>query len=266
MPITSAITFNSMAQEEFARLDYQVMRHAFESQNELGRLCDEVIYQNDLASRLEAAGLPTLKEVPVTVTHRDFTKVYSLDLVVAQAGLYELKTATALVGAHDAQLLNYLFLCGSRHGKLVNFRPANVESRFLNATLSQEERRQFAVEADGWQERAQTDQAFREGLVRLLQDWGCWLDLDLYTEALIHFAGGQDRVVQVLPLSRGHACLGRQRFHLLDPQTAFRVTAMTEGTVDHERHLRSLLRISPLRTIQWVNLARDRIQMVSLSK
>jgi hypothetical protein len=46
MPVTSAIPLNPMEQEDFARLDYQVMRHAFESQNELGRLCDEVICQN----------------------------------------------------------------------------------------------------------------------------------------------------------------------------------------------------------------------------
>jgi GxxExxY protein len=266
MPITTGISLNPIKQEDFAKLDYQVMRHAFECQNELGRLCDEVIYQNDLAARLETAGLPTLKEVPVTVAHRDFTKIYWLDLVVAQAGIYELKTVTALVGAHEAQLLNYLFLCGSNHGKLINFRPVIVESRFLNTTLSQAERRQFSVEAEDWQEPNRTDVDFREGLVGLLQDWGGWLDLDLYTEALVHFAGGADRVAQMLPLTKGQSGLGKQRFHLLNPETAFRVTAMTDGAADYEHHLRSLLRISPLRAIQWVNLARNRIQLVSLVK
>jgi GxxExxY protein len=123
-----------------------------------------------LAARLEAAGLTARTEVPVTVTHRDFAKIYSLDLVVANAGIYELKTATTLVGAHEAQLLNYLFLCGSRHGKLIIFRPGNVETRFVNTTLSQTERLQFAVEADDWLERDQTDQAFRESILSLLQD------------------------------------------------------------------------------------------------
>jgi hypothetical protein len=51
MPISSPVSIRPIQQEEFAKLDYQVMRHAFESQNELGRLCDEVIYQNDLAAR-----------------------------------------------------------------------------------------------------------------------------------------------------------------------------------------------------------------------
>lgn len=266
MPITGPFALSPVSQEEFAELDYRVMRAAFECQNQLGRLCDEAIYQNDLAARLTAAGLSAVKEVPVTVTHGDFAKIYSLDLVVANAGIYELKTALGLAGAHEAQLLNYLFLCGAHHGKLVNFRPAHVESRFINATLTQTERRQFAVEMDAWQERDQTDRIFRESLLGLLNDWGCWLDLELYTEALIHFAGGEAKVVQRLPLTRGDAGLGTQCFHLLNPETAFRVTALTDGASNYEHHLRSLLRLSPLRRLQWVNLARQKVQLVSLTR
>src|SRR6266496_2006298 len=104
MPISSPISIRPIDQEEFARVDYQVMRHAFDSQNELGRLCDEVIYQNDLAARLESAGFgPVRKEVPLTVTHGSFVKTYSLDMVVADAAIYELKTAAALIAEHDAQ-------------------------------------------------------------------------------------------------------------------------------------------------------------------
>ncbi len=44
MPITCSIPMHATDQEEFARLDYCVMRHAFESQNELGRLCDEMVH------------------------------------------------------------------------------------------------------------------------------------------------------------------------------------------------------------------------------
>jgi hypothetical protein len=76
----------------------------------------------------------------------------------------------------------------------------------------------------------------------------------------------QDRVIQALPLIRGNDGLGMQRFHLLDPETAFRVTGMTEGAADYDRHLRSMLRYSPLRSIQWVNLARHRVRLVSLVK
>jgi hypothetical protein len=117
-----------------------------------------------------------------------------------------------------------------------------------------------------WGDSAKTDRIFRENLLGLLNDWGCWLDLELYTEALIHFAGGEGQVVQRLPLTRGNASLGRQCFHLLNPETAFRATALTEGTSSYEHHLRAMLRLSPLRTLQWVKLGRQKIQLVSLTQ
>ncbi len=51
MPIISPQDLHPINQEEFAKLDYRVMRIAFECQNELGRLCEESIYQNDLVTR-----------------------------------------------------------------------------------------------------------------------------------------------------------------------------------------------------------------------
>ena len=90
--------------------------------------------------------------------------------------------------------------------------------------------------------------------------------MELYTEALIHFAGDEGQVVQRLPLARGAASLGRQCFHLLSSETAFRVTALTEGTSNYEHHLRAMLHLSPLRTLQWVNLGRQKIQFVSLTR
>lgn len=266
MPITCPLGLHRINQEEFAELDYRVMRVAFECQNELGRLCEEAIYQNDMVARLTAAGLSAATEVRVTVTHGDFVKTYWLDLIVATAGIYELKTAISLTGPHEAQLLNYLFLCGAHHGKLINFRPAQVESRFVNTTLTQAERRRFEVDTSAWLEREPTDQIFRESLLSLLNDWGCWLDLELYTEALIHIAGGEGRGVQRLPLARDGVSLGTQCFHMLNPETAFRVTALTAGTSNYEHHLRAMLRLSPLRTLQWANLGRQKIQLVSLTK
>ena len=69
MPITGPPFLSPISQDEFAQLDYRVMQVAFECQNQLGRLCDEAIYQNDLVARLDAAGLSAVKEVPLTVTH-----------------------------------------------------------------------------------------------------------------------------------------------------------------------------------------------------
>jgi hypothetical protein len=42
----STFPLRPIIQDEFAAIDYQVMRHAFASQNTLGRFCDEVIYRS----------------------------------------------------------------------------------------------------------------------------------------------------------------------------------------------------------------------------
>jgi GxxExxY protein len=267
MPITCPICLRPLDQEEFARLDYDVMRCAYTSHNQLGRLCDEVIYQNDLAVRLQIAGLgPVLREVSVTVTYRDFSKTYRLDLVVCDAAVYELKAEVRLASEHEAQLLDYLLLCGSHHGKLVNFRPPRVESRFVNTTLTPEAQREFKVETKRWRAVDPASQLFQTMLLELLADWGGFLQLSLYTEALVHVLGGEQKVVQKLGLWREGLSLGNQRFHLLSPQSAFRLTALPDGTEEYEPQLRALLEHSSLKTLQWVNLARHRVQFITLDK
>jgi hypothetical protein len=132
MPISSPASIRPISQEQFARIDYQVMRHAFDSQNELGRLCDEVIYQNDLAARLDL--------------------------------------------------------------------------------------------------------------------------------------GGEETVLRMIPLARDGLRLGNQRSHMLASDMAFRLTALPDGADSYEPHLRALLRHSPLRAVQWINMSRHRIEFVTLTK
>ena len=267
MPITSPIWVRPANQEEFARIDYRVMRHAFDSQNELGRLCDEIIYRNDLAARLEAGGLgPVRREVPVTAAHRDFTKTYRLDLIVADAAIYELKTEIRLAADHDAQLLNYLVLQGAHHGKLINFRPAQIESRFVNTSLTAEARRELVVDSHRWCETDQGSKLLRTTLLNLLEDWGGFLELRLYMEALTYFLGGEEKVARMVELRRDGLSLGNQRSHLVNEDTAFRLTALTAGTEHYEQQLHSFLRHSPLRALHWINLAGHRVQFVTLKK
>ena len=105
MPFSTPFPLRPISQEEFAVIDYEVMRHAFASQNELGRLCDEVIYQHDLGLRLEGAGMgPIRTAVPITVFHQDFSKTFFLDLVVGDSAIYELKTVAQFVAEPPSPL------------------------------------------------------------------------------------------------------------------------------------------------------------------
>ncbi len=267
MPVTCPINIRSITRKEFAELDYEVMRCAFASQNELGRLCDEGVYRNDLAARLRAAGLgPVHQEVPLTVALRDFVKVYRMDLVVSNAAVYELKTENRLAADHEAQVLNYLFLSGSTHGRLINLRPPQVESRFVNNALTPEARRRFEVDTRHWHEPDERSRTLRTVLLEVLGEWGNLLETALYTEAMLHFLGGEENVAKMVPLRRNGVALGNQRFHLVGPEIAFRITALQEGTEEYERQLQSLLWYSPLRAMQWINLGRQRIEFVTLMR
>ena len=267
MPISCPIEVRPISVDEFVELDYHVMGHAFDSQTELGRLCDEQVYRHDLAARLVSAKVGTVRaEVPITVTHRDFIKLYRMDLLLNDGAVYELKTNSRLISDHEAQLLNYLFLFGTPRGKLINFRPARVETRFLNNPLTKQARWRMEAETTRWQETDEASARLRQTMMALLEDWGGFLDFVLYTEALTHFLGGEERVVQMVPLRRDGTSLGNQRLHLVNADTAFRITALAGGAADYEPQLRALLQHSPLRAIQWINLARHQVHFVTLTK
>ncbi|MCA9165494.1 MAG: GxxExxY protein [Planctomycetales bacterium] len=122
MPIHCPTKIESLTTEGFGLFDYSLMGHIFASQNGIGRLADERIYQADVAQRLAAAGMATEIETPITLVHKTFAKELFLDLVVCQRAVYEFKTVSALSSNHVAQLLTYLYVLDLRRGKLVNFR------------------------------------------------------------------------------------------------------------------------------------------------
>jgi len=148
MPIHCPITVNCLNAEEFEQVDYRVMGQAYTCQNELGRLCDEGVYEADVKARVLAQGFRSvLTGIPVTVTHGDFSKRYYLDLVADNA-LYEFKTDAHFVPEHDAQLLNYMFLLGLQRAKLLNFRSSKVQGKIVATSLTPEVRRLTAVTDD----------------------------------------------------------------------------------------------------------------------
>jgi hypothetical protein len=172
----------------------------------------------------------------------------------------------SLANQHSAQLLNYLLLLNASHGKLINFREPKVESRFVNTKLTAAKQRTFDVFTDRWIEEDETTRALRMRMLEIAEDWGCFLELPLYLEALIYFFGGEGNVVHKLPLYRCGLFLGNQCVHLLKPDVAFRITAIRESAERHEHHLRAILNLSGLQAIQWINIARHRIEFVTLMK
>jgi GxxExxY protein len=265
MPIHCPVTVAYLSADEFEKLDYRVRGHAYASQNELGRLRDECVYEADLKSRLLADGFSSVQtQMPVTVTHRDFSKTYRLDLIADEA-LYEYKAEANLVGEHDAQLLNYLFLLGIQRGKLLNFRPGKVQGRIVATSLTQEARRRFSVVTERWKDWTPACTMLRPTPIELLRDWGAFLSADLYQEALIHFLGGTSNVESRVSLSRAGIDLGTQRMFIHAPGVALRLTAVTEDQQFVESHLRRLLALTNLSAIQWINLNHAQIEFRTIN-
>jgi len=222
--------------------------------NELGPLCDERIYQDELAYRCEVRGIgAALREVPIVVSHEGFSKTHFIDLLVARSVIYELKTVKSLTGQHRKQVLNYLLLTGLQCGKLVNLRAASVEWSFVSTRLTPERRHDYAVEDQEWKDRDEDSLWLRLTMLGLLTDWGAFLAVELFYDAIEHFRGGEDKVVQRIDIVSDSRVVGAQRAHLLNPETAFKITAITRAPLAYEHHLRKFLSHTHLKAIQWVN-------------
>lgn len=267
-PFRCHIPLKHLTRGEFDVISAEVMSHVFASQNELGRLCDEQVFQNDIAHRLKAAGVgPVAQEVPVSVSLHDFAKRYFLDLVVQDAFVAELKTVEALASEHFAQLLNYLLITETPHGKLINLRSPSVEFRTVNAVVSKGERCRFTINTEKWRSQTPRCDLLVEIVHEILRAWGAFLGWRLYEEALVHFLGGRDRVLQPVPLERAGFSLGTQSMPLLTDAVGFRCTALApDAHRAYEWHLRHLLALTPLRALHWLNMHRHEIWLATIAQ
>ncbi|HEY5909363.1 MAG TPA: GxxExxY protein [Verrucomicrobiae bacterium] len=265
MPISCPLRFQPLSDADFAAIDRSVMGCCYASQNALGRLCDERVYESDVAARLHAQGTNDVQtELPVTVTHEDFAKTYRLDLVVGGM-VYEFKTVAAFAPEHETQAIHYAALTGAERVKLVNFRSVRVEGQLLRSPLWRVDRSRFEVGKSRWRPLCDSCVALLTRMTALLGDWGAFLAVDLYEDALVHFFGGETQCLRRLPVVRNGLPLGTHRIacHALD--VGFLVTALTHDSSAHESQLVRLLHCLPLRGLQWFNLNHTRLELVTLS-
>jgi GxxExxY protein len=267
MPIEVSTPIQVLDQEQFHALDRKVMRIVFDVHNEFGRLLNEELYKKEIARRCLAAGLqPAERQVRIQVSHNGFTKDYVMDLLVCQGYMLEGKAAEQLVSAHRSQSLNYLLLAGMQHGRLVNFRSERIEHEYISTTLTPEERRRFSALESGWIEVNAESGRLKAMSMELLADWGAFLDINLYREALVHLLGGPDSVCRPVQILSGSRTVGTQNLNLLTLDTAFALTTRQRSTGGMREHLGRLLDHTRLRCVQWINLNRHVVEFTSLVK
>jgi len=260
MPIEPSVTIKPILEDEFHSIDYEIMGVVFEMHKELGRFCDEKIYQNELAYRCQKMGFGEVAtEIPIRVSYKEFQKHYYIDLLVDGRIMYELKTVEAITGQHRKQTLNYLFLMGMRHGKLVNMRPQSVQHNFVSTRLTPEKRYSFTIDDQKWKDLNDDSLWVKDLIVNLLAEWGAFLDTNLFYDAISHFRGGVEHVIKKIPVTIDSRVLGTQHMHLLKPEVAFKISSVTRAISSYENHIRRFLSHTPLRAIQWINFNHEKI-------
>jgi GxxExxY protein len=261
MPIEVPEGLRRLEYDDFGQAAYRVMEAVFAVHNEFGHMFDEEVYQREVTRRLEGA----LVEVPLRLSFRNFEKTYYLDLVYADGAAFEFKTVDQLAPKHRAQLLNYLLVADLKHGKLVNMGSDSVEHEFVNAALTREQRCNFAVEDKSWLTTG-NGALLRDLVIGLLRDWGTCLDVELYEEAVTHFLGGPEPVVQRVDIVNGAATGLTQRVHLADPGVACKLTALVEGLENEENNLRRFLAHTSLDCIHWINIGRHTVSFQTIKR
>jgi len=263
MPI-KPLDFKPVSETEFYEIDYLVMKQAFEAHSAFGRFYDEDIYRNELARLCRVNGFESVEtEVPIHVSHKDFCKTYYMDLLIDRSVVYELKTVQAFNGMHRRQLLNYLFLCGLRHGKLLNFRTPRMTHEFVSTSLDKSERFRYQFNLDCWRECNEESIRLKTIIEGLLEDWGAFLEASLYADALVHFLGGEGVVEKPIDICVRGEVIGHQKVRMLNDSSAFFVTAVQHKT-DYRKHLENVLSKTFLKNILWINFDKHDVELVTV--
>lgn len=262
MPVTTSVPIRHCSQEEFGKVAYEVVHHAFDVHNELGRIFHESIYRSTLNMVL---GSRTIQEFEICLTHRGFRKELYIDLLVDLGCPFELKSTTSLTDAHQSQLIQYLMLTGLSHGKLINFGAERVEHRFVNCHESLEQRRVFQIERIAWNDYGPTD-GLEQIVVPILQDWGTGLSRSLYQEAVIALAGGDELCNQFTETQWQGQRTGRQPVNVIDHGVAFEITCKTKDLNHYESHLRRFLSNTDLQSILWVNITSRYLRLQRINR
>jgi hypothetical protein len=148
-------------------------------------------------------------------------------------------------------------MTNSTRGKLINFRPQSVQSRFVNTTLDDTERRRYVLNLSKISGKDRLVVLIRE----LIDDWGTGLDASVYRRAILHCLSEEVVPERMLPMRCDERAIGNQRFQLLDRETALGVTTFHDPNAANIEDFRKLLAASPLRQFHWINVARHHVNV-----
>jgi GxxExxY protein len=129
-----------MSAIEYNYLSGKIIKAAMEVHRELGSGLLESVYEFCLLEELKRMGLFAKRQVQLPVYYKGckLDKDFSIDLLVENKIVLELKSIESLLPIHEFQLLTYLKLSGMKLGLLINFNVIHLKDgihRRINGTL-----------------------------------------------------------------------------------------------------------------------------------
>ena len=255
-----------ISESEFRKTDYEVTGLAYQVHRDLGRFCIEKIYQTSFANLCGENGIKVDVEVPIIVNLDDFIKRYYIDILINNSIIYEFKSLSFLLNEHKTQVLNYLLLSGINHGKVINFGTNSVDYKFVSTTLNTVDRYKLTIDSRHWENTDEDSKWLKELILKMLNEWGGFLDIQLYYDGIYWFRGGKENIVNSINIYQGEKIIGKQNFCLLNSQTAFRLSGITKEKKYYRNHLKQLLSHSSLKILQWINFNHHNIEFETIKK
>ena len=115
--------------KEFDALSRQVIGCAIEVHRFLGPGLLESSYQRCLSRELELREIAHACEAPLPIAYKGISLEcgYRVDLLVGNALIVELKSVKKIDPIHEAQILTYMKLSGTRTGLILNFNVSKLK-------------------------------------------------------------------------------------------------------------------------------------------
>ena len=100
----------------------------------------------------------------------------------------------------------------------------------------------------------------------MLADWGAFLDVNLYREALLHFTDGPVASARLINLHVDGRIVGTQHMCMLGAGSAWHISTVRGSLEAYRTHLIRLLRHTRLDIMQWINLDQRAVTFQTLTK
>ena len=133
---------NVMNEESCNQLSGKIINACISVHRELGPGLLESVYEACLVKELQQRGLTVKSQIQLPVIYKGevLDKHFTMDLVVQDAIVVELKAVETILPVHEVQLVTYLKLSGMKLGLLVNFNVPILKNglrRRINGNLNE---------------------------------------------------------------------------------------------------------------------------------